>query len=238
MKAIKKDSSPYATKILFTLITGVFIIFLIHIALKFISVVIFKEQHGSFYELSARFDVNDENSVPQWFSQLLFLAVGLSSFLAAYLNTQRSARTFWSVVGSIGVILSLDDVATLHEYLLQNLHNTFFLDTKSSFFVNAWLLLLPFLLLIGAALAWWASRVLPRRTMVIIVIGGASYILGKIFMDSLANNVNDMFIDRGIMQGLEKLFQYGGISLVLYGVLDYLERQHGDAIQRAIRQLK
>lgn len=238
MKSLKNTSSPYATKFFFALLTSVFLVCLLHVALKYISVVIFKEQHGSFYELSARFDVNDENSVPQWFSQLLFLSVGLSSFFAAYLSTNRSSRTFWGVIGVIGVFLSLDDVATLHEYLLQNLHNTFFLGLKSSFFVNAWLLVLPFLLLIGGALAWWALKVLPKRTMILLVMGGLTYILGKILMDSLANNITDMFMDRGVMQGLEKVFQYVGISIVLYGILDFLERQHGDAIRRAIRQLK
>lgn len=227
-----------ATKTLSILGIGIFLIFLLHVALKYISIVIFNEQHGSFYELAARFDVNDENSVPQWFSQLLFLAVGLSSLLAASLSKQRSARRFWITVGAIGVLLSLDDVATLHEYLLQSLHNIFFLDTAPSFFVNAWIILLPFLLLIGAALAWWAWRVLPRRTMMLVVLGGLVYIIGKIFMDSLSNDIDNLFLDRGLAQGAEKLFQYSGITIVLYGILDYLERTHGSAIQRAVKQLK
>src|SRR5690606_8259973 len=126
------------------------------VLLKYISVVIFAEQHGSFYELSARLDVNDENSVPQWFSQLLFLAVGVSSLFAAYLSKERSKAIFWSTVGVIGVLLSLDDAATLHEYLLQGVHNELFQDVVASFFINAWLVILPFVLLIGAGLAWWA----------------------------------------------------------------------------------
>jgi len=214
------------------------IIFVLHVVLKYISVRIFNEQHGSFFELSARFDVNDENSVPQWFSSLLFLSVGIGALFAAYLQTQKSNRAFWTVTGIIGLLLSLDDAATLHEYVLQNIHNVFFLDTAPSFFVNAWLIVLPFVLVLGAILAWWAWQVLPRRTMILLVIGGMTYVLGKILMDSLANTTTDMFIDRGIMQGLEKIFQYTGISIVLYGIIDYLEQHHGTAIKRAVKELK
>lgn len=238
MSSPENKKPTFAKNVLYILITCIFLTLLLHIALKYISVVIFKELHGSLFELSARFDVNDEMSVPQWFSQILFLGVGLSSFLAAYLNTKKSGRAFWAVIGVLGVLLSLDDVATLHEFFLQNLHNSFFLDTAPSFFVNAWLLILPVILVIGAALAWWAWKVLPIRTMILITAGGLVYVLGKILMDSLSNNVTDIFLDRGFIQGLEKAFQYIGITIVLYGIIDFLERNHGKAIGRAVRALK
>lgn len=227
-----------ASKILLILLISTVVAFAVHVLLKYISVVIYNEQHGALFELSARFDVNDENSVPQWFSQLLFMCVGVSALLAAYLSEKKSARILWIVIGVIGVLLSLDDVATLHEFVLQSLHNRFFLDMTPSVFVNAWLLVLPVILIIGGALVYWASKALPRRTMIILAVGGITYVFGKILMDSVANNVTDLFLDSGIMQGLEKIFQYSGISIVLYGILDYLERSHGQQIKRAIKALK
>ncbi len=225
-------------KILLALLLSTVALFLIHVIFKYISVRIFNEQHGALFELSARLDVNDENSVPQWFSQLLFLCVGVLALFSAHLSDQRSARALWTVIGVIGILLSLDDVATLHEFVLQTLHNTFFLDTAPSALVNAWLIVVPFIVLIGALLGWWAWHALPRRTMLLLMIGGITYVAGKILMDSLANNVDDLFLDSGLMQGLEKIFQYSGISVVLYAILDYLERYHRARIKKAVDVLK
>lgn len=233
---MKKTS--FARKTLIVLLISTLVVFAVHVLLKYISVVIHNEQHGALFELSARFDVNDENSVPQWFSQMMFLSVGVSALLSAYLSSAKSARFLWIVIGVIGILLSLDDVATLHEFVLQSLHNRYFLDMAPSVFVNAWLLVLPVILLVGGSLVYWASRVLPRRTMLVLAVGGLTYVFGKILMDSVANNVTDLFLDSGIMQGLEKIFQYSGISIILYGILDHLEQSYGQQIKRAVKALK
>ncbi len=233
-----KSKKSYSNRVFWYLIAATLAIFFVHTLLKYISVEIYNEQHGSLFELSARFDVNDENSAPQWFSQMLFLMIGVFSLFAAYLQDKKSNKYFWAVIGALGLLLSFDDVSTMHEFVLQNIHNTFFLDTSPTFLINAWLVILPFVLVIGAGLAYWGWQVLPRRTFVLLVVGGLVYVLGKIAMDSISNDVSDMFLDRGVMQGLEKVFQYTGSSIVLYAVIDYLETNYGNRIERAINHLK
>jgi hypothetical protein len=232
----KKASFP---KRVVTVLIGVaLLLFLIHLVLKYVSIVMFDQQHGFLFELSNRFDVNDENSVPQWFSQILFLFIGSSALLASYLQTDKSSKRFWLSIGVIGFLLSLDDVATLHEFSLQMIHNTYFLGSEPSFFTNAWWLLMPVVLCVAALLSLWAWRVLPRRTVLLLVLGGSVYIFGKILMDSVANDVADLFLESGIVQGVEKIFQYSGSSIVLYAILDYLSDHHSEVIQKAISQLK
>lgn len=221
-----------------TLIITSLIIFCIHLVLKFVSIVVFNEQHGFLFELSNRFDMNDENSVPQWFSQVIFLLIGVSALLAAYLQIKKAAKRLWLAIGVIGVLLSLDDVAALHEFILQSIHNTFFLDTKPTFFINAWWLILPVVLIVAGLLTWYAWRLLPRRTILLFIIGGSVFLVGKVVIDSIANNVSDLFLERGVAQGTEKVFQYIGISIFLYANLNYLEAYHSKKIQKAIAQLR
>lgn len=230
--------APLSRRIFKLLVLTALLLIIVHIVLKFVSIELFHERHGFLFELSNRFDGNDENSVPQWFSQFVFLLIAGGAGIAAYLQTVKNRRILWGVIAVLGLLLSLDDVATLHEFVLQTLHNTFFLDTTPSFVRNAWLLVLPAVLAAGVLIAWWASKALPRKTALWLIVGGAVYVIGKVFMDSLANLTDDRFLDAGIAQGLEKLFQYIGSVLVFYAVTVYLETYHGPAIARAMRQFK
>jgi hypothetical protein len=231
-------AKTYPGKVLRTLVLTALVLFSVHVILKYVSIVMFEQKHGFLFELSNRFDVNDENSVPQWFSQIIFLLIGASAFLAARLQKVRSSRRLWLTIGIVGVVLSLDDVATLHEFILQSLHNTFFLDVSPTFLINAWWIFLPLVLVPAVFLAWWSWRVLPRRTVLLLVAGGVVFVAGKILMDSLANNVTDLFLESGLVQGVEKLFQYTGSSIVLYAVLDYLSAHHSTKIKKALAQLR
>jgi len=233
-----RRSKSLAWSVLWKLFIATLIIFVFHVALKYLSIEVYDQQHGFLFELSNRFDVNDENSVPQWFSQIIFLLIGVSAFLAARFQTVKTSRRLWLAIGFIGLILSLDDVATLHEFVLQSIHNTYFLDISPNLFVNAWLILIPVVLVIAAILAWWNWTLLPRRTFMLLVLGGSIFIIGKVMMDSLANVVDDLFFESGITQGAEKFFQYIGSSIVLYANLQYIEEYHGGRVKKALSYLK
>lgn len=231
-------SGEFSAKVFRALLLSATALFVIHLTLKFVSIVLFDEKHGFLFELSNRFDVNDENSVPQWFSQMLFLLIAATAFLASRLQTQKAAKKLWLVLAFVGAVLSLDDVATLHEFILQTIHNTYFLDTSPTFFINAWWLFLPVVMIICGFLAWTAWRVLPRRTTLLMVTGGLVFVLGKVIMDSIANSVGDLFLERGLIQGGEKLFQYSGSAIVVYANLDYLQKHHSKKITAALSRLK
>jgi hypothetical protein len=225
-------------RVLISFLIVALVLFCIHISLKFISIVIFDEKNGLVFELSNRFDVNDENSVPQWFSQMIFLCIAASAALAGYLAHTAVIRRIWYAMALIGVVLSLDDVANLHEFALQAIHNALFFGRESSFFLSAWWIFLPIVLIPAAVLAWYGWRHLPRRTIALIVLGGVVYVVGKTVMDSLSNNISDLFLDRGVTQGLEKIFQYSGSSIVLFAVLDYLHAHHAKQIKSAMKRLR
>ncbi len=228
-----------ATRLLWALISVAVVIVLVHVVLKYVSVVLFNEQHGFFFEFSNRFDLNDENSVPQWYTQALFLAVSVSAFLAAYLADKKSDRWLWGLIAVIGLVMSIDDVATLHEFVLQSLHNTFFLDTAPSLVTNAWLLLLPLIL---GALVWLgfkAWRAFPRRTTILLLAGGAIFVIGAVLVDSFTNVLLPRsFAGQGVAGAVEGGLQILGTIIVLYAIVDYLEKYHSNAIAAALKQLK
>lgn len=209
-----------------------------HLALKYVSVQIYHEQHGFLFELSNRFDLNDEASVPQWFTQAIFIGIAASAFLAARVTGPKRARKLWYAVALIGLLLSLDDVATLHEFVLQTLHNTFFLDTAPTFTKNSWFVLLPFVL---AGLLWLLLNMIrnfPRGTVALFAFSSVVYICGAVIVDSFANTVAPRdFMNQGVLSAIEGGMQLLGSSLFLYAVIRHLEQHHVSQLRAAAREL-
>lgn len=214
-------------------------VFVVHLALKYVSVAVFNEKHGFLFELSNRFDMNDESSVPQWFTLMGFLAISAGSFLAARMAGTARLRRLWKIIAILALLLSVDDAAALHEYILQSLHNTFFLDTAPTFMRNTWLILMPIVLLIGGWLLVQCIKLLPRRTTVSICTGALIFLFGAVLVDSFANNYPERaFITQGVISGIEGGLQLIGLSVMIYGIWEYLQSKHGQAINEAVKRLK
>ncbi len=229
----------YALTLLKVLLCVTFLIVVTHLALKYISVQVYNEKHGFIFELSNRFDLNDEASVPQWFSQALFLAIAGLSLVAAWGAANKKGYRLWLAIAVIALIMSIDDVATLHEFVLQSLHNTFFLDTDPTLIENAWLLLLPFILAGALWLFVVMLRTLPRDTMALLVAGGVIFIFGAVVVDSFANTVPSRdFMNQGVLGALEGGLQLLGSVTVLFAIARHLELNHASRIRAAYRQLR
>jgi len=230
---------PIATKILFILLSIGFLLFLTHLALQYLNIVVHYQQVGSIYELSNRFDLDDESSVPTWFSQALFLVLSVVAFFAAYLQTEKSKKFTWSVIGLIGLIFSIDEVASLHEYVLQLIHVQFFQDSTATAYDNAWLFVAPFLIVIFGWLVWVMSRSLPKRTVMLFALSGVLILTGAVFIDLLAVvEERETFLNQGVIVSLEELLEILGVIIAVYATVDFLERRHKQAISESLRALR
>jgi len=230
---------PIATKILFILLSIGFLLFLTHLVLQYLNIVIHYQQVGSIYELSNRFDLDDESSVPTWFSQALFLVLSVVAFFAAYLQTEKSKKFTWSVIGLIGLIFSIDEVASLHEYVLQLIHVQFFQDSTATAYDNAWLFVAPFLIVIFGWLVWVMSRSLPKRTVMLFALSGVLILTGAVFIDLLAVvEERETFLNQGVIVSLEELLEILGVIIAVYATVDFLERRHKQAISESLRALR
>lgn len=235
----RADNMYFAKRVLASILLITTVLFIAHIALKYISVVTYNEQHGFFFELSNRFDFNDENSVPQWFTQFVFLGIGVAGFTARFLTSKKQEKRFWMVIGLLGVLLSVDDVATLHEFILQSIHNVFFIDSAPTFLRNAWLLLLPFILIGFGWMCVSMFKLLPRRTTILCVMSGMVFIFGAVVVDSIVNKYPlRSFEGQGLLGGLEGGLQLLGSSLFLYALIAFIEQKHGVRIKDALKGLK
>ena len=67
--------------------------------------------------LKSVFNMNGEANVPTWWNSALLGTIGFAALVARAFESERLARRAWLVVAAAGMVLSLDEIASLHERL-------------------------------------------------------------------------------------------------------------------------
>src|SRR5215204_7391089 len=141
------------------------------------------------------FDVGEERSIPTWFSSIQFLLCSMLLAVIAVAKKQRSDRysLHWSALSIIFLLMSLDDVASIHEAIGAQserlLHNTtgftpsgplkFFWVVPGTIFV---------LIVFVAYLRFLAD--LPQSTRLLFLFAGALFVLGALGLEMLSAQVS------------------------------------------------
>lgn len=229
----------FATRVFWWLTLATLAILGIHLLLQYLNLEVYHQQHGQIYELSNRFDLDDESSVPTWFSQLLFLGAGVGSLFIAWLERAKAQRRIWTLIGLVSIVFSMDEIATLHEFALQTLHVTLFNDAPPALLQNAWLVVSPFILATAGFLLWQMIKALPRKTIWIFVASAVTFLVGAIIFDAATSLVDRAtFLNQGILVAIEESLELMGVIGAVYAVVDYIETRHIDKIRGALKQLK
>lgn len=235
----KSRSGSFAKRMLWPLLGFVLVLITAHLTLQYLNLEVFGEKHGMVFELSNRFDFDDESSVPTWFSQATFLVLGAVAFTAAYMASKSQVRNLWKFIGTVSIIVSLDEILTLHETLLQGVHTKYFGEAAPQTYANAWLFVIPLVVAAGIAVLIWMTKVLPARTLWIFVAGAVLYLAGAIGIDLITNAAaKDTFLSQGILVALEESAEMFGGVLFLYASVDYLEVHHGARLRSAFTALR
>lgn len=213
-----------STKVLHAMILITISLAVLHVALQFINLVIFNEKNGWFYELSNRWDFDDENSLPTWYSQAILLSIGVSSLVASFLDTSKIKRATWRLLAALGLILSIDEVSGIHELVLQAVHLSTYKESAPTLFSNAWVLLLPIILMAVGYIGYRIARVFPRSFVRLCALGAAVFLSGAVFVDIVTQSMTlSLFESQGLLVALEESLEIMGSTIILYAILRYIE---------------
>lgn len=234
-----RTPTPFANRLLWILLGVLAVTVGLHILLQYLNLAVFDQQQGQIYELSNRFDLDDEASVPTWLSMILYVLLSASAFLAATVQANRSLRRLWLGIGAIGLLFSVDEVATLHEFALQTIHVVVFQNAAPTGLANAWLVIAPFIIVAAAWLLWRMVRVLPRRTIVLFIVAGATFFMGAVITDLLISiSSRDNFLNQGVYVTIEETLEFLGIITALYTIVSYIESHNSAALRKLAQQLR
>lgn len=168
------------------------------------------------------FDLNTEFNVPTWFSatQLVFAAVIAWSVA----RVDRGYRWHWSVLGVLLAFIAVDEIAQVHEWVGEMLHQRF--DTSGALYF-AWVI--PYglaAIVLGLAyLKFWLA--MPRDTRLLMLAAAVLLVGGAIGLE-LAEGLWATHVGYGrVMRALclvEECAEMLGVAVLVYAMLGYRER--------------
>lgn len=202
-------------------------LFAVHLGLQHLNLS-YDEKHGQIFELSNRFDFDDEASVPTWFSQGLWVLTALASTLASKLSARRKDHRVWLVMSSVAVLFAIDEISGLHEFVLQSLHLLIFgADQAPTSAVNAWWLVLPPIMALGFIFIKRLYNVLNIKLWLTMVSGWLLFLAGAAGLELYGNDLaRNTFYYQGVVVGLEEGLEMIGAMIVLFAVLKHLENNY------------
>jgi hypothetical protein len=236
-----RNSKQYSVAAKVTIVLAILagILVIKHLFMQYLNLIVFNEQHGFIFELSNRLDFDDEISVPTWFSVALLLIIGITSFVAAYLESNNKRKIIWLALGFIGFAMSIDEAASIHEFILQSLHNAFFLNQEALARRNAWWILGPIIVIALLIALWAAFKALPKKTFQLIGAGFIIMLIGGVFIDALSEGLSPgSYWYQGISVGIEELLEIIGMIIILYAIMNYIEHNYSRKISIALKHLK
>jgi len=191
------------------------------------------------FGLARTLNLDGEANVPTFFAALLLVIAAACLAVRALHEHQLGGHEVrhWAILSGGFVYLGFDEAARLHElfgrparFLLGNL------DTGP---VHAWVLFgLVILIVVVAGFFPFLQRI-PRRTARLLVLAGALYVGGAIFMEMATSAyahraraedaVAPMLMAAEIgLTVVEEGMEMSGVLLLIYAVLDDLRRRGAD----------
>ena len=170
-----------------------------------------KEKYGFEYWQLAFFDLDEEESFGTWFnSGLLLIAAVLFLHQARVLRTQEDVKHVWWLILGIGFcVLSIDEIAGMHEWMNSMLGDTPWTVIGFPIFGVVALAYLPFL---------WHHR---WRTGLLFVLAGTIYGGGAVGMEHFTDSdVNSLHYN--VWTALEEGMEMLGVIVLIYTVLDHM----------------
>jgi hypothetical protein len=233
-------SASISKKVIYILFAIISVLTIIHLTLQYININILNEEFGPYYELTNRLDFDDESSIPTWFGQFLFIIIASLSGLIAILQNDKKARNIWVAISIIALIGSIDEVASIHENILQSIHLLFFDESASTFLANAWIVIVPFLLIGILLFIKKAIKTIPHRTLGLMLLSLIIFIIGSVFIDILTSVEGTMgrFFAQGILVSIEEVLEMLGLSLFIFALVEYIEVNHKEKTIKAFAALR
>jgi hypothetical protein len=180
-----------------------------------------KTRQGTFWLFSS--DSNQELAILRFYSAvMLLLCSGLLFIIAvAKKGDNNNGFLYWLVLAIIFTFLAITKATALHESLAAPIRSA--LNTsKIQFYAWAY----GIVVVIFPALYLKFLLSLPRRTMLLLILGGAIFILGAFGLDLIVAYLGKSIDHRTMayigLAALEDTLEAGGIIIIVYELLSYM----------------
>jgi len=170
-----------------------------------------KEKYGFHYWQLSFFDLDEEESFGTWFNSGLFMLGAVLLFQRGrVLRSQGEAwHQWWKVLGIGFCILSMDEIAGMHEWVNSMMEETPWTVVGFPIVVGIALVYLPFL---------WQLR---WRTGLLFILAGVIWAGGAVGVEHFTDSdVNSLHYN--MWTTLEEGMEMFGVIVLIYALLDHI----------------
>jgi len=181
------------------------------------------------YGLIKLFNFNMEKNIPTFYSSvaLLICSVLLLSIALTH-KKYKSPHFMWLGLSAIFLFLSIDEISSIHEMFNKSIRET--LGT-SGFLFYAWII--PYGIALIVFIVSYSKFLfqLPKNTMVLFLVSGATFISGAIGFEMFGGRHAELFGRSNILYAFyytcEEFLEMIGIAMFIYTLLSYSLNQFG-----------
>lgn len=176
----------------------------------------------------AQFSLDNEHNVPTYFSSFLLLLAAVLLMMVAKYRRAIGARDvrYWCVLSIIFAYLSIDELAVIHEMVIEPLRNSMTLSGVLHF---SWVLIGIVVVLVLAAFYVRFIFRLPSLTRIQFILAACLYVGGALGVEMTggyyAANFGEDNITYSLITTLEESLELIGVSLFVFSLLQYLANE-------------
>lgn len=183
---------------------------------------------GSFPLAGSRFrilNLDEENNIPTWYSSMiLFASAILFGLITIWKNhTKDKFRYYWLALTLGFLVMSMDEVASIHERLVQPIDTTLKITYTNHF---SWLLAgIPLVAILGILfLRFWMQ--LESSYKWLFLAAGGLYLSGVIGLELvdgiMLSKISEPNMGYAILTNFEEFLEIAGVTVLIYTLLHYI----------------
>lgn len=168
-----------------------------------------------------------DSAIPTWFSSAILMAssIALLCVWSDSRTTDVENRRHWLGLAVVLCLLSIDEVATIHE----RWGELDLLPIERGPFAYKWVVGAGVLLVVFVAAYLPFFHRLDKRTMILFVASGSIFVGGALVIETFNGRLDAQgqleSLRYALQTGVEEFCEFVGASLFLYAVLDVLARR-------------
>ncbi|WLE96683.1 MAG: hypothetical protein QTN59_18615 [Candidatus Electrothrix communis] len=186
-------------------------------------------------DITGYFDLDIEKNIPSFYSAFAILLCSLLFFCISLLDKKQGRiRFYWLGLAAIFLFLSLDEALVLHEGLgdltEEYIQRTGILQVSGLLYFP-WIIPYGILTAILGMLYFRFIFRLPRKTTVLFILSAIIFLTGAVAFDMFGGREAELHgyysVAYTVLYTIEEFLEMSGIVLLMYTLLDYIEKQFG-----------
>ncbi|NYH97030.1 hypothetical protein [Novosphingobium marinum] len=189
--------------------------------------------------VATRFSLASDSSIPTYLASMLLLSCSILLLLSATTDAASRYKRSWQFLAFVFIVLSLDEVAMLHELSGKVLERVVpAAGNLGGVFNYSWTLVgIPAVGLLALILARWYFA-LPGKSRyrfglaAVLFLGGSIGI--EMYNSLLDEKIDGRHFEYSIWTAIEEALEFSGLVMFQYGLLRYVT-DHRDEVNVAFR---